>query len=143
MTRLLLALFAVTAMAQTPHTSCDPDLIRQANPKDVDRYMDRVDSRCEDLYAEQMSLTGNLLVASLTAGLVTPNAWAGQPLTLQCRYKEPADVHIQAFLLQPRPFYRLDAIERGSTVSWSWDTEVIAKYAKPTETSDLWRGPPR
>lgn len=130
MTRLWLALFAVTAMGQTPQTYCDADLIQHANPKDVDRYMDR-GGRCEGLYAEQVSLTGNLLVASLTAGTVTPNAWAGQPLTLQCSYKEPADVHIQAFLLQPRPFYRLDVVQRGSAISWNWDTEVIAKYAKP------------
>jgi hypothetical protein len=129
-TRLLLALFIVTAMGQTPQTYCDADLIRQANPKDVDRYMDR-GGRCEGLYAEQVSLTGNLLVASLTAGLVMPNVWAGQPLTLQCRYTEPADVHIQAFLLQPRPFYRLDVVQRGGAISWIWDTEVIAKYAKP------------
>jgi hypothetical protein len=60
-----------------------------------------------------------------------PNAWAGQPLTVQCRYKEPADIHIQAFLLQPRPFYRLDVVQRGSAISWNWDTEVIARYAKP------------
>ena len=130
MTRLWIALFAVTAMGQTPKTYCDTDLLRQANPNDVDRYMDR-GGRCEGLYAEQVSLTGNLLVASLTSGPVMPNAWAGQPLTVQCRYKEPADVHIQAFLLQSRPFYRLDVVQRGSAISWNWDTEVIARYAKP------------
>jgi len=129
-TRLCLVLFAATAIAQTHKTSCDADLIGHTNPKDVDRYMDRGD-RCEGLYAEQVSLTGNLLVASLTAGRVTPTAWTGQPLTLQCRYKEVADVHIQAFLLQPRPFYRVDAVQRGSAISWNWDTEVISRYAKP------------
>ena len=130
MNRFWLALIAVTAMGQAPKTSCDLDLINQTNPNDVDRYMDR-GGRCEGLYAEQVSLTGNLLIASLTAGPVMPNAWAGQPLTVQCRYREPADVHIQAFLLQPRPFYRLDVVQRGSAISWNWDTEVIAKYAKP------------
>lgn len=129
MTRLWLVLFAATAMGQTSKTSCDPDLIRQTNPRDADRYMER-GGRCEGLYAEQVSLTGNLLVASLTAGFVTPAAWTG-PLTVQCRYKEPADVHIQAFLLQPRPFYRLDVLQRGSAISWNWDTEVISRYAKP------------
>jgi hypothetical protein len=129
-TRLWLALFTAAAIGQTPQKYCDADLIRQANPKDVDRYMDR-GGRCEGLYAEQLSLTGNLLVASLTMGSVMPNAWPSQPLTLQCRYKEPADVHIQAFLLQPRPFYRLDVLQRGSAISLNWDTEVIAKYAKP------------
>jgi hypothetical protein len=128
--RFWLALIAVTAMGQAPKTPCDPDLIRQSNPNDVDRYMDR-GGRCEGLYAEQVSLTGNLLIASLTAGPVMPNAWGGQPLTVQCRYSQPADVHLQAFLLQPRPFYRLDVVQRGSAISWNWDTEVIAKYAKP------------
>jgi hypothetical protein len=129
-TRLCLVLFAVIAMGQTPQTYCDEDLIRQANPKDVDRYKDR-GGRCEGLYAEEVSLTGNLLVASLTAGAVKPEQWASQPLTVQCRYKERADVHIQAFLLQPKPFYRLDVVQQGSAISWNWDTEVIAKYAKP------------
>jgi hypothetical protein len=129
-TRLWVALFAVTAIGQTPKTSCDPDLIRHTNPNNVDRYKQRGD-RCEGLYAEQVNLTGNLLVASLTMGPVMPPAFAGQPLTVLCRYKEPADVHIRAFLLQPRPFYRLDVVQRGSVISWNWDTEVIARYAKP------------
>ena len=129
MTRFWFALFAVTAMGQTPRTFCDADLVRQTNPRDVDRYMDR-GGRCEGLYAEQVSLTGNLLVASLTTGSVTPEVWTGQPLRVLCRYRETADVHIQAFLLQPRPFYRLDVIQRGSSISWAWNTEVIARYGK-------------
>ena len=130
LTALWLVLFTLAAMGQTLKAPCDADLIQQTNPRNVDRYMDR-GGRCEGLYAEQVSLTGNVLIASLTAGFVMPNAWAGQPVTVQCRYKEAADVHIQAFLLQPRPFYRLDAVQRGSSISWNWDTEVIAKYAKP------------
>jgi hypothetical protein len=127
--RFWFALFAATAMGQTPRTFCDADLIRQTNPRDVDRYMDR-GGRCEGLYAEQVSLTGNLLVASLTTGSVTPDAWSGQPLRVLCRYRETADVHIQAFLLQPRPFYRLDVMQRGSSIAWTWNTEVIARYGK-------------
>ena len=111
-TRLWLALFAATAMGQAPKTYCNTDLLRQANPNDVDRYMDH-SGRCEGLYAEQVSLAGNLLVASLTSGSVMPNAWAGQPLTVQCRYKEPVDVHIQALLLQPKPFYHMDVVQRA------------------------------
>jgi hypothetical protein len=128
--RLLILTLAFTAAAQTSKPGCDADLVRQTNPKDADRYMDR-GGRCEGLYAEQVSGSfGNLLVESLTQGIVMPSVWTGA-LTVQCKYKEPVDVHIQAFLLQPRPFYRLDAIERGSTVSWSWDTEIISRYAKP------------
>ncbi len=82
MARLWLLAFAMTVLGQTPKTFCDPDLIRQTNPNDVDRYMDR-GGRCEGLYAEQVSLSGNLLVASLTEGPVTPGAWSGQPLTMQ------------------------------------------------------------
>ena len=123
-----LVLFAVITMGQTPQY-CDAELMGRTNPKDVDKYMER-GGRCEGLYAEQVSLSGNLLVASLTAGWVAPNAWAG-PLTVRCGYKESADVHIQAFLLQPRPYYRLDTLQRGSVISWNWDTEVISKYAKP------------
>jgi hypothetical protein len=136
LSRLWLVIFALNALGQTSQTQtsktmCDADLIRQANPRDVDRYMDR-GGRCEGLYAEEVSLTGNLIVASLTTGPVTSNSWPGKPLTVRCRYKQTADVHIQAFLLQPRPFYRLDALQRGAVISWNWDTEVIAKYAKPS-----------
>jgi hypothetical protein len=133
MKRLLVGLFGVVAVGQTPPKYCDAELIRQVqltNSKDADRYLDR-GGRCEGLYSEQVSLTGNLVVESLTAGSVTPSAWSGRPLTVQCRYKEPADVHIQAFLLLPRPFYRLDALQRGSVISWNWDTEVVSRYAKP------------
>jgi hypothetical protein len=123
---------ALTAVGQTPKAPCDTDLLRETNPRDADRYRDR-GGRCEGLYAEQVSGTfGNLLVASLTAGNATPGAWTARPLTVQCQYKEPAEVHIQAFPLQPRTFYRLDAVERGSTISYNWDTEVIARYLKPT-----------
>jgi len=128
---LLVALFAPTAPGQSSPMVCDPDLLLHTNPKDVDSYRERP-GRCEGLYAEQVSLsTGNLLVASLTAGSATPNKWSGQPLTLECRYKESASVHIQAFLLESRYFYRLDAIQQGRAISWNWDTEVVAKYAKP------------
>ena len=128
--RLSLALFALTALAQPPSTSCDPDLLRQTSPGDPDRYKDR-GNRCEGLYAEQVSYTGNLLVASLTSGVGTPTAWTAKPLTLQCKYKTPSDIHLQAFLLQPRPFYRLDVVQRAADLSWNWNTEVIARYARP------------
>ncbi len=130
--RYWMILLVVAAVGRTQEGPCDSELLRQVNRKDDDRYRVRGD-RCEGLYNEQVGGSfGNLLVASLTAGGIPANAWPPtKPVTVQCRYKEPVDVHIQAFPLQPRTYYRLDAVKRGSEIAFQWDTEVVAKYLKP------------
>ncbi len=118
------------AAAQTSEGPCDEELLKLVNSKDPDRYMDRK-GRCEGLYSQDVAGSfGNLLVASLTVGKAVSGPWPPR-LTVQCSYKEPVQVHIQAFPLQPRTFYRLDAMARGSEVNYEWNTDVIAKYIQP------------
>lgn len=125
-------LLAVVSFGQAQEGPCDAELLSQVNRKDDDRYRVRGD-RCEGLYNEQVGGSfGNLLVASLTAGRIPANAWPpAKAVTVQCRYKEAVDVHIQAFPLQPRTYYRLDTVKRGSAIAYQWDTGVVAKYLKP------------
>jgi hypothetical protein len=125
----VLFLLSITCFAQ-----CDPELTARTNPKNRDRYSQRGD-RCEGVYLEQVSGTiGDLLIASLTASRTRLSSWpSAGPLTLRWNPVAESDVHIQAFPIVPRKFFRLDVVKKFIK-AYVWDTSLVEKYLAPAET---------
>ena len=130
-TVVLLPVLSLVSSAQTP---CDLELVRQTNPKDNDRYVQRDKDRCEGVYLQQVAGTvGDLLVASLTAPVAGLVQWpANGTLTLRWNQFASGNVHIQAFPLVPRKYFRLDVV-RSAAASYDWNTNLVAKYLTPAE----------
>lgn len=126
-----LSALSLVCSAQAP---CDLELVRQTNPNDKDRYVQRDKDRCEGVYLQLVSGTvGELLVASLTAPSGGPMQWpAIGALTLRWNQFSGGDVHIQAFPLVPRKHFRLDVLRRA-VASYDWNTNLVAKYLAPAE----------
>jgi hypothetical protein len=114
---------------------CNPDLLRQTNSKDQDRYSQREKDRCEGVYLEQVAgAVGDLLVASLTTAGKLPVQWpANGPLRLQWHSPVTGPVHIQAFPVVPRKYFRLDVVSDAGS-SYDWNTGIISRYLTPSET---------
>jgi len=128
---LLLSAISQVCSAQT---QCDLEVIRQADPKDRDHYFQRDKNRCEGVYLEQVAGTvGSLLVASLTGRRGVLAQWpVNGPLTFRWNQFASGEVHIQAFPVVPRKFFRLDVFERGAA-EYAWNTDLVAKYLTPAE----------
>jgi len=121
----LLLLTLSTYAADLP-PGCDARLFKQVEEKNPDRYMVRGD-RCEGLYLQPVSGTfGSLLVASLTAIGLGPQ-WKS-PTPLEWRPYAKDTVHVQAFPLRPRIYYRLDREQPGGAGNYTWPTDIVRKY---------------
>jgi hypothetical protein len=127
-----LVVIPLVCSAQAP---CDPELVHQTDPNDKDRYALREKDRCEGVYLQNVSGTvGDLLVASLTGASEGSWAWpAAGDLALRWHQFSAGDVHIQAFPLVPRKYFRLDVLP-GAVASYEWNTDLVAKYLAPNQT---------
>jgi hypothetical protein len=99
---------------------CDPDLpVSTSNPLG---YRQRGD-RCEGVFVQDVSATrltvvsfGQFDITGLGAG---EDAW-------QLEWEPvPDDVHIRAYALRPRTYYRMDTWRPGGSRSYRWPTSVV------------------
>jgi hypothetical protein len=104
-----------------PHDFCDPGL-RQVSG--ADGYQMRGD-RCEGLYAQPLSATTDLQVVglyrmderiALESNRAVQLAWhAGD---------SHSPIHLRIYSLNPRVYYRMDALRPAGTQSYSWSPDV-------------------
>ena len=129
-----LVLVALLAGASTMHAQTDPcDAALKGKDDRANGYRQRND-RCEGIFIQEVSATGNLLVASLTATMEGFKPEGGKPLALEWKAPGASKVNLRAYSLRPRLYYRMDTVQDGASARYQWPPAILATYAlKPTE----------
>jgi hypothetical protein len=131
LTVMLLFLAAAAPRAQTD--PCDAALRSRDNPSNPNGYRQRSD-RCEGVFSQEVSATGNLLVASLTATMQGFKPESAMPLVLEWKAPGAVKVNVRAYSLRPRLYYRMDTVQDAVSARFRWPATMLATYAlKPTE----------
>lgn len=118
----ILIAMLLPAMVSGQTTSCDPDLPSSlAHPYG---YRVRGD-RCEGIYIQEVALA-TLLVASFTESYEGFDPHQGQDLQLDWVSPRAAEVRIRAQGIEPRLYFRMDAVRAAGTTSYRWPTGLLA-----------------
>jgi hypothetical protein len=91
--------------------------------------------RCEGIYTRAVALGEVHLVGALWSSSHSPTIQPGRPLKLM--WAAPATgkpVHVRAWALLPRLFYRMDSIRPAGAATYDWPNEVLARLKlKPAD----------
>lgn len=128
---------------------CQPQLLAEASPGDVDGYRLR-DGVCEGRFAVQVSSPGGLRLASLTYGAVDWKRFDGAA-SVVLRWRSTAGggvIHVTGTPIPPSGF-EMDTQVTGKT-TFSYDLRLVRRFVKPlrmgfvatippaTRTQDTW-----
>jgi hypothetical protein len=112
----------IAAQANPPAASCDTTV--KARPSDPLSYRRRSD-RCEGVYAQNVSGSSSLLVASLTESFEEIDASYSHPLRVDFSAPEEAYVSLRARSVKPGVFYRMETIAPTPTTPYLWPPGVL------------------
>lgn len=108
--------------AQENH--CDPQLRSSTN--DPHGYRLRGD-RCEGEYIRPVGST-TLLVASLTESVEDFNPAASQNLMVEWMAPGNAEIHLRAYALRHRLYYRMDTMRPAGSASYAWPPNLLSIF---------------
>ena len=94
---------------------CDPAIKGKEDRSNPSGYHQRND-RCEGIFIQEVSATGSLLVASLTATMQGFKPETGKPLDVEWKAPGAAKVNLRAYSLRPRLLLP-DGYRSGRSVS--------------------------
>ncbi len=119
---------SLTLWASDP-VLCDSNLKpAEQNPNG---YRFRQD-RCEGTYIQEVSSTA-LFVGSLTAGFEEYDLNSDKDLQLQWAQPIDSEVHLRAYGLRQRLYYRMDTIRPPSSGPFWWSTAILASLQIPKQ----------
>jgi hypothetical protein len=108
-------------------SSCDPLLEQpKTNPYG---YRLRTD-RCEGIYVQQVA-GATLLVASFTAAFDEYDLNSARNLTVRWTAPASSEVHLRAFGLRRKLYYRMDATRPSAGRFYDWPVDVLAGLNLP------------
>jgi hypothetical protein len=122
---LLLARASATFAQADP---CDPAIKGKEDRSNPSGYHLRSD-RCEGIFLQDVSATGSLLVASLTATMQGFKPEGGKPLEVEWRAPGAGRVNLRAYSLRPKLYYRMDTVQEATSPSYAWPPAILATYA--------------
>jgi hypothetical protein len=108
-----------SASAQEPH--CDQGL-RQSD-SDPYAYKLRGD-RCEGIYIRKVA--GSTFVASFTESFENFDPNASQNLLLEWTPPSKASVHLRAYSLRQKAYYRMDSVRPPESTSYAWPPNLLS-----------------
>lgn len=111
---------SLTLWAANPFP-CDPDL--KPDEQNPNGYRLRQE-RCEGTYVQEVAGT-TLFVGSLTAGFEEYDLAFNKDLQLQWRQPGNAEVHLRAYGLRRRLYYRMDAIRPPGNEPFKWSMAIL------------------
>jgi len=120
-----LCLIGFTLLVRLPGSSgdapnvaiaCDSLDTRQSDPL---RYRQRGD-RCEGVYAQDVSGSSDLLVASLVESFEAIDDASSLPLRVEWTPPDGQAVRLRAYSIKPGLFYRMDTAKPIAASSYSW-----------------------
>lgn len=124
---VLLAACSGTATGQAD--PCDAALKGKDDRANPSGYRQRND-RCEGIFIQEVSATGTLLVASLTATMDGFAPASGKPIAVDWKPAPGATrVNLRAYSLRPRLYYRMDTIQDAGAAPYQWPSGILATYA--------------
>ena len=133
---VMLAFVFVMLAASTTSAQVDPcdaalkDKEDRANPNGYRKRNDR----CEGIFIQEVSATGTLLVASLTATMQGFKPDTGKPIPVEWKAPDAAKVNLRAYSLRPRLYYRMDTIQDAASAQYQWPPAILATYElKPAD----------
>jgi hypothetical protein len=109
---------------------CDPYLRPQSD--DPNGYRLRGD-RCEGVYIKEVSAAGVLTVVSFTESFALYDLSSGKDLLLEWPAVGEGPVHLRAYSLRRRLYYRMDTIRPSGSRSYEWPSGMLAvlRLARP------------
>jgi hypothetical protein len=129
---VILVVVAASAMS-AQSDPCDPAIKGKEDRSNPSGYHLRSD-RCEGIFIQEVSATGSLLVASLTATMQGFKPESGKPLDVEWKAPGSAKVNLRAYSLRPRLYYRMDTVQDAASALYHWPPAILATYGlKPTD----------
>ena len=124
--RIAIGLLGLSALqilpAQTPsNLACDTNV--RARTDDPLSYRLRGD-RCEGTYAQNVSGSSRLLVASLVESFETMDT-SSAALRVEWTRAGDQPVALRAYSIRPGLFYRMESVRPASSSSYTWPTDVL------------------
>ncbi|HEX5073889.1 MAG TPA: hypothetical protein VFW03_11810 [Gemmatimonadaceae bacterium] len=125
-----LCLLGLALIVQAPGSSrltpnvvvaCDSLKTRESDPL---RYRQRGD-RCEGVYAQEVSGSSDLLVASLVESFETIDDTSSLPLRVEWTPPDGEAVRLRAYSIKPGLFYRMDTATPIAASSYLWPADVL------------------
>jgi hypothetical protein len=112
-------------------THCDPDLREPSNDAYAYRLRGAQRDRCEGIYIQEVASTP-LLVASLTEWFEDFDPAASGDLRVEWTAVGNAGIHLRAYALKHRLYYRMDSLRPGGSNSYIWQPSLLStlKLAK-------------
>jgi hypothetical protein len=131
---ILVAVLIGTAPATFAQVDpCDPAIKGKEDRSNPSGYHLRSD-RCEGIFIQEVSATGSLLVASLTATMQGFKPEGGKPLDVEWKAPGAGKVNLRAYSLRPKLYYRMDTVQEATSAPYHWPPAILATYAvKPTD----------
>lgn len=126
-----LCLLGVVLLARSPGSSrvapnvairCDSLVeTRQSDPL---RYRQRGD-RCEGVYAERVSGSSSLLMASLVESFEAIDDTSSRPLRVEWTPPDGEAVRLRAYSIKPGLYYRMETAKPIAASPYLWPTDVL------------------
>jgi hypothetical protein len=106
-------------------SQCDPNLKEPSNDPYGYRIRGTKRDRCEGIFIREVANTP-LLVASLTESFEDFDPSAGGDLVVEWRAPGDANVHLRAYTLKHRVYYRMDSLLPARSNSYVWQPGLLS-----------------
>ena len=125
-----LCLLGLSLLVRSPESSrvspnvaigCDSLKTRETDPL---RYRQRGD-RCEGVYAQDVSGSSDLLVASLVESFEAIDDTSSLPLRVEWTPPDGQAVKLRAYSIKPGMFYRMDTAKPIAASPYLWPADVV------------------
>jgi hypothetical protein len=104
---------------------CDPYLKESSNDPYGYRVRGVKRDRCEGIYIREVANTP-LLVASLTEWFEDFDPSSGADVVLEWKASGDADIHLRAYTLKHRVYYRMDSLRPANSNSYVWQPGLLS-----------------
>lgn len=122
----VIILFVPSRDIPVPQEShCDPYLKESSNDPYGYRLRGVKRDRCEGIYIREVANTP-LLVASLTEWFEDFDPSTGADLVVEWRAPAGADIHLRAYTLKHRVYYRMDSLRPANSNSYVWQPSLLS-----------------
>ena len=122
---VIAAAWSVPAALDGAESPCDPYLRPQAN--DPNGYRLRGD-RCEGVYVKEVAAAGVLTVVSFTESFAPYDLTSGKSLLLEWPAVAESPLHLRAYSLRRRLYYRMDTVRPAGSRSYEWPAEMLTVF---------------
>jgi len=123
---LILTAASICALlqGQPPSDPCDPRISGKIEIENPYAYKLRGD-RCEGIYIKDIASIGGLVLVSFTSTPQAPKVSGNKTIDLKWGALPDGPLHIRAFSLHPRVYYRMDTIQGAGRQGYTWTTSML------------------